>query len=197
MFGLYWRTLLIGIATGAISAMLKKMYGVDLNNVTEFGVDSFASILNLYVGFYWLLRVQYGSFRIVELDGDLFRNAVIEGSVIVNDVKTGLKDAVIGVLGTVAVLSFYGLGLVQIFATYDFFRHYWDWNWFGSFIAAMFVGYTPILGSVSGVMAATKVWGWDLWAALLLFFYPYAIYMVIGVLGGTVSLLGGMFGRRK
>lgn len=189
MFGFYWRTILIGFVTGAIGAMLKNMYGMSLTNVTELGVDLFVNVLNFYIAFYWLIRAQYGSFRIVELESDVFKNAVIEhGATTIEDAKTSIKDSVISVLGTVAVLSFYGLGFVQIFATYDFFRHYWEWNWFISVIGAMFIGYMPVVGSIAGVVAATKVWGWELWAAVLLFFYPIVLWIVIMILGGTVTL---------
>lgn len=197
-FGLYWRNVLVAVVTNALGAMLKLMYGTYLTTVISFSVDLGAGMLSTFVAFYWLLKVQYGSFRIVALNrSDAFRSVVIDENETVEDVKTGIKDMVVGVLGTTAMISYFALGLVQIIATYDFFRYYWHWNWFVSGLSAMFVGYAPIFGSVAGVIAATKVWGWDLWVAMLLFLYPFVIYIVILILGGTVSIFGSVFGNRK
>lgn len=191
MFGLYWRTILIGIVTGAVGAALKTMYGEHSTKFTDFGVDALASLFNVYIGYYWLLKAQYGSFKIVDQRINTNRSVLImQGETSISDAKSAIKESVIGVLSTVAVLSYYGLGLVQIVATYDFFRHYWDWPWFFSGIASMFVGYTPVLGSIAGVMGAIKVWHWDTWVALLLFFYPFVIWIAIMILGGTLSLFG-------
>lgn len=188
MFGMYWRSILIGFVVNAIGAMLKNMYGVQLTFANEFGIDIFVTVLNFYVSFYWLLKVQYGSFRIVSLTDSQFKNAVIEhGDITIDDAKSSMKETVTGLLGTITILSFYGIGFVQIFATYSFFRHYWDWNWLISAFGAMFIGYIPLIGSIAGVVAATKVWGWELWVAVLLFFYPIFLWGLLMLLGGTVS----------
>lgn len=198
-FGFYWRSIFLGVVTGAIGAFLKRMYGEYLTEGNGFTIDAVTGLLNCYIAFYWLLKVQYGSYGIVALNksAELFGNVIIENNEIISDAKTSIKDAVVGVLGTTAVMSYYALGLVQIFATYNFFKYYWEWNGVVSFFAAMFTGYMPILGSIAGVMGATKVWGWELWAAMLLFFFPFAIWLLVIILGGTVGLLGSAFSKRK
>lgn len=197
MFGFYWRNWLVGFFAYAVAAMLKGMYGTYLNSSIGFSLDLIALMFSSFVAFYWLLNAQYGSFKIISSsDAALVGNIIVEGNESIRDAKTSIKESVVGVLGTTAVASYFVLGLVQILATYDFFRHYWDWNALGSFFAAMFIGYTPIIGSFAGVIGATKVWGWDLWAALLLFFYPFAIMIVVAILGGGVSILGSVFNKR-
>ena len=198
LFGFYWRSIFLGVLTGALAALLKRMYGDYLMQDNELAIDAFAAILNCYICFYWLLKYQYGSYKIVALNSsnELLKNEVIENNQVVSDAKTSIKDAVIGILTTTAVASYFLLGLVQIFTTYGFFRHYWNWNGFVSFLAAMFTGYIPLIGTIAGVMGATKVWGWELWAAVLLFCFPLAISLVVFILGGTVSFLGNIFSNR-
>ena len=73
-----------------------------------------------------------------------------------------------GVFGGVTYIL---IGFAQLFAIQDWFIHSWGWGSIFSFIAALFVTYIPILGSVLGVMGAHDYWGWSWVASLLLFFW--------------------------
>jgi hypothetical protein len=63
------------------------------------------------------------------------------------------------------------IGLAQLFAIQDWFVRSMDWGGFFSFIAALFVTYIPLVGSVLGVLGAHDAWGWSWIASLLLFFW--------------------------
>ena len=76
-------------------------------------------------------------------------------------------------------VGYIGMGVVQWLATYSFFRNYWDWHWIFAFPAAMAAAYTPLLGSVCGTISAIRVWHWEWWQAVLLFFWFPVLYITI------------------
>lgn len=188
MFGFYWRTMLLGYITGAIATALKNMYGDGITSADAFGITLVTLMLNLYLAFYWMLKVQYGNYKIVNLEN--FKKTAIEHEpiVTVEDAKSSIKDNVISGLGTLTVFSYFVIGFVQIFAGYAFFRNFCDWNWFFSTLAALFISYMPLIGSFVGVIGATKVWGWGIWSAVLLFFYPIVLWLILMFLGGSVAI---------
>lgn len=63
-------------------------------------------------------------------------------------------------------VAFLLLGFVQLFAIADYFG-----GGFFSMVWALFLTYIPLVGSVFGVLGAHQEWGWELWQALLLFFW--------------------------
>ena len=202
MFGFYWRVLFVGVVVSILGALATGlMFKLAGDNLSKHNIEGFKyilAILNCYFAFYWLLVSQYGSFQIVKAeDVKLLQSKVIDADVVFSDVKSGLKDTVNGILGTTFVISYFSLGVLQFFACYDFFRIHWDWNWFGSGLTAISISYIPILGSLAGIVGATKVWGWDLWVALLLFCYPFVIGLIILILSGSFSIASGFFGNKR
>lgn len=113
----------------------------------------------------------------------------------VSDSPSYLRSTIAGILGTVAVVSYLGIGLIQIAAVFTFFHDYWGWWLIPSFLASVFVGYMPIVGSVAGIIAATNVWEWPLLLTLILFFFPLSVLLILGVLIGFGSLARKLFKR--
>jgi hypothetical protein len=60
------------------------------------------------------------------------------------------------------------------------------WNDFFSFFASGFGG-IPILGTILSIIAATKIWGWQLWTSIILFSSPIISYILFAIL---VSFFG-------
>ncbi len=79
-------------------------------------------------------------------------------------------------------IAYFIVGFAQFFAIQDWFIHYLNFGTFISFIAAMFLTYIPLLGSVLGVIGAHEYWGWSWIAAFLLFFWYVPAYLVLFVL---------------
>lgn len=79
------------------------------------------------------------------------------------------------------VVAYIVVGFAQLFAIQDWFIYSLGWGSFFSFIAALFVTYIPVLGSVLGVIGAHDYWGWSWIASLLLFFWyvPATILITI------------------
>jgi hypothetical protein len=60
------------------------------------------------------------------------------------------------------------------------------WNDFFSLFASGFGG-IPILGTILSIIAATKIWGWQLWTSIILFSFPIISYILFAIL---VSFFG-------
>lgn len=70
--------------------------------------------------------------------------------------------------------------ILQFFAIYAYFSLAHDMNGILSLILAVITCWIPILGTVLGVLGAHNGWGWSWFAVILLFFWPYILYMLIG-----------------
>jgi len=70
------------------------------------------------------------------------------------------------------------LGFVQLFAIADYFG-----GGFFSLMWAFFLTYIPLVGSVFGVLGAHQEWGWELWQALMLFFWYIPVMGVVFLIG--------------
>lgn len=88
----------------------------------------------------------------------------------------------------IAILSFFGLGFVQIAAIYAFFHDAWNWWAITSFFAAMFITYIPLLGAAAGTYAAYEIWGWTWYWSALLFFWPVVLAAFAGLFETASSL---------
>lgn len=73
------------------------------------------------------------------------------------------------------------IGLAQLFAVQDWFINYLDWGSLFSFIAALFVTYIPLVGSILGVIGAYEYWGWSWLAAILLFFWYVPVFLIFAL----------------
>jgi hypothetical protein len=75
----------------------------------------------------------------------------------------------------VGYVLFFILGLFQFFATIVGVQALLGIHWiFAAFIAGI-LAWMPIIGSISGAVAAHYVWGWSWFAAILLFFGPLIV----------------------
>jgi hypothetical protein len=88
------------------------------------------------------------------------------------------------ILTASAALSFFAIGLFQLFAIMDGVQYYLGVGGFISFVIAGFTTYIPLLGIFLGVVGAMNAWGWSFFSAALLFGFPL-------LLGIAASLLGG------
>jgi hypothetical protein len=60
----------------------------------------------------------------------------------------------------------------------------------GTFFAAcvsVIVSYIPLLGSIAGVFGAVHAWHWHWLAAVLLFFWPYALFLCASLLDAVTD----------
>jgi len=75
----------------------------------------------------------------------------------------------------VGFVLFFILGLLQFFAAFVGVQMWLGIHWiFAAFIAGI-LGWTPIIGTIAGVVGAHYVWGWSWLAAILLFFGPLIV----------------------
>ena len=189
-WGLYWRaTILNAVATLINSGVAQLAYGGDSGALWI--VQSAVSFAALYLAGLWLLRWQMGSINI-SFDAVPFEKLYVE----VVDANSGdaisaVKSGTTAILTTAAVVSYFGVGLLQLAAVYGFFNDYWGWWAIPSFFAAMFVAYIPIIGAIAGVITATMVWQWDRYWAALLFFFPIVLFVLSLGIAGISSLFGG------
>jgi uncharacterized membrane protein YhaH (DUF805 family) len=79
------------------------------------------------------------------------------------------------------IIAYIGIGFAQFFAVQDWFAVSWGWEGFFGAIAALFVTYIPILGSVLGVLGAHDVWHWSWISSLLLFFWYVPLALVVAL----------------
>ena len=71
------------------------------------------------------------------------------------------------------------MGLLQLAAIKGGIEVWWGWPWWLESIVALPVAYTPVLGTVVGIMGAIKAFGWSPLFAILLFCWPYVLYIIV------------------
>ena len=79
------------------------------------------------------------------------------------------------------------LGLFQISATIAGIEHWLGIHWFFAGIIAIFVAWTPVIGTVLGMVGAHYAWGWSWLSAFLLFFGPLIVIAGIAVAAGALE----------
>jgi len=92
-----------------------------------------------------------------------------------------------GFLGTILALGYFGLGLIQWWATIDGLEYWFDISGFMAFILSGFIAYIPLIGTIAGFKGAMDVWGWDFMEAALLFFGPFGVIAVVAILGSILD----------
>lgn len=92
---------------------------------------------------------------------------------------------IIGIFGVILYLL---VGFVQAFAIMKGVEIWFGVGAFFAFIIAIFLTYIPIVGLIAGVKGAVQGWGWSYWWAILLFGWPYIIYIVAIFLDGFEKL---------
>ena len=80
------------------------------------------------------------------------------------------------------------MGLVQWSAILEGIKVWWEWPWWIAIFVALPIAYTPILGTVVGIMGAIESFGWSPMAAITFFCWPYIIYIVAIVIVGAGEL---------
>lgn len=84
--------------------------------------------------------------------------------------------------------SFILVSLIQTVAALDGIMAFFHLHWIFAGLAALLLAFVPAIGPLAGMYGAVAVWGWNPFAALLLFFFPYLLFGVLLLLG-----LGGSF----
>lgn len=87
----------------------------------------------------------------------------------------------------ILVIVYWILNIVQIVAVIAGFHDWLGWNIIISIILAVFIGWSPILGTFMGVMGAVEGWGWEFWQAILLFIWPLVLVFFFGTLGAITE----------
>lgn len=80
---------------------------------------------------------------------------------------------------------FLALGLFQIAATIAGIEHWFGLHWFFAAIIALFIAWTPVIGTVIGAAGAHYAWGWSWLSAILLFFGPLILMVAIVLAAGA------------
>ena len=96
-----------------------------------------------------------------------------------------------GFLSTILAIGYFGLGLIQWWATIDGLEYWFDISGFIAFILSGFIAYIPLIGTIAGFKGAMDVWGWDFIQAALLFFGPFIAIVIISVIGGVLDKVSG------
>lgn len=183
LFGLSWGLMWRIAVVSMIFKYINRIAGSPENPLF---FDITLTIFVLFLSSIWLLKHQLGSITIDKQEKDDF-NAntyeMTEPAVERVDALETAKEGTAAILTTVAVLSYFAIGIVQIAAIVSFFNAYWGWWLLPSILVASFVAYIPLLGALAGMYAAIEVWNWAWYWAVLLFFFP----IILGVLGAGLA----------
>lgn len=98
-----------------------------------------------------------------------------------------------GLIHGICAVIYLGLGIMQIIATVDGVSYFTGLNRLLCWVLSIFVGWIPLLGTITGVYGAVKAWGWSLTGALALFVGPLVVIMLLTAL---VAGLAAMQRRR-
>ena len=86
-----------------------------------------------------------------------------------------------GLVGA-SMIVYFCLSILQFFALMDGFAYWLGTPGILNFVLAFFGAGIPLLGTIGGIVGATQVWGWELSQALLLFFGPLGVVIVLGLI---------------
>ena len=82
------------------------------------------------------------------------------------------------------------IGLIQFAATMAGLTSWLGLRWLPAALVSIFLGWTPLVGSLLGFLGAFKVWGWEWWQAALLFFgLPLITIYYLGGFAGVADWL--------
>lgn len=186
-WGLLWRWLIINAISNLVISGLNDIFS-NSDILSLLIVNIAIVLLSSYMALLWLIKIQYGRTKIYfEPNFSSLNETIDHATQSVEIIKDGTK----GILSTLAVLSFFGVGFIQLVAIYAYFTDYLSWWVVPSLIGSIIFAYSPIIGSLLGVIAATSVWDWKWYYAVLLFFYPLVLFTIAFGLTGFISLLRG------
>lgn len=205
MIGAFWRSVIVNLVTQAGAMLLKRAYGDELDSVTDGLIDLVGAFASLVIAFWWVYRAPLGNHRITfgnqsvtvmpPAEAGIPANATAYSNV--TEAVSSTSEAIVGTLGVIAALSYYAIGLVQLFATVTFLDSVWGWWLIPAIVVGAMLAYIPLVGSLMGVYAAVSVWGWSIYAAVALFFFPLIIWLVIAIIAGGAAATNSLFGRRS
>ena len=66
--------------------------------------------------------------------------------------------------------------VLQFIAALDGIMHFFGLHWIFAIFVAGLLALIPAIGPLAGIYGAVQAWGWPVWAAVLLFFWPYLLY---------------------
>ncbi len=96
-------------------------------------------------------------------------------------------------LGCLVQIIYVVMGLFQIAAIMGGIKEWWGWPWWIAIFVATPIAYIPVLGTIVGIMGAMKSFGWSTLMAIMLFCWPYIVYIIVLAGGGLASV----FSRRR
>jgi hypothetical protein len=88
---------------------------------------------------------------------------------------------------TLGFILFLALGLFQLAATIAGLEDWLGLHWFFAVFIALLVAWTPVIGTVLGMMGAHYAWGWSWLSAFLLFFGPLILIAAIALAAGALE----------
>lgn len=96
----------------------------------------------------------------------------------------------------IAMIGYLVLGLVQLCAIYSFFSDYCGWWFIFSSPASLFVAYIPFVGPIVGIIAAHSIWNWSVFGSMMLFCWPYFLYIPALMIGGAAEAINSIQNRK-
>jgi hypothetical protein len=84
-------------------------------------------------------------------------------------------------------IGYFVLGIVQCAAIFSGMAEWTGFHWIVAAPLALFVAYIPLVGTILGIFGAMSAWGWSGLQAAGLFFGPFAVILVLGLLAGGVD----------
>ncbi len=97
--------------------------------------------------------------------------------------RTSSVFALVG--APVAFILYLGLGLFQIAGVTAGIEYWLGIHWFFAGIIAVLIAWSPIVGTVLGMVGAHYAWGWSWLSAFLLFWGPLIVIAGIALAAGT------------
>jgi hypothetical protein len=86
------------------------------------------------------------------------------------------------------------VGIIQIIASVDGVQYFTGFGSFFSWVIAMLLGWTPLIGTAFGIYGAHKVWNWTLLNSFLLFVGIPGFFIVLSIITAGI---GTAMARRK
>ena len=107
------------------------------------------------------------------------------------NISSKINDLMLNIFTTSVVILMFAIGCFQMYAIFIYFNSYLKWETFSSALAAsstLILPFGSFIGSILSVIAATNVWDWNFWIALLVFL-PKALMGAIGISIAGISTL--------
>ena len=84
-----------------------------------------------------------------------------------------------GMIKLLAILVYTVMGILQTVAFLKGIEYWWGWSWYVGIFIALPICYIPILGTIVGIIGAIKALNWSPIFSILLFTWPYIIFIVL------------------